>query len=72
MQIRKGTTGLAVQGINIGELRRLRVPVASENGQEKIAEAWEATRMAVNAAFDRSMAFQERFSNLLNTVLSIP
>ena len=72
MQIRKNTTGLAVQGINIGEVRRLRVPVASESGQKKIAEAWEATSMSVNAALDRSLAFQERFANLLNTVLSMP
>ncbi|WP_411872630.1 restriction endonuclease subunit S [Vulcanococcus limneticus] len=72
MQIRKNTTGLAVQGINIGEVRRLRVPVASESGQKKIAEAWEATSISVNAALDRSLAFQERFANLLNTVLSMP
>lgn len=72
MQIRKNTTGLAVQGINIGEVRRLRVPVASESGQKKIAEAWETTSMSVNAALDRSLAFQERFANLLNTVLSLP
>jgi len=71
MQIRKNTTGLAVQGINIGELRRLRVPMPPESEQKKIAEAWGETSMAVKAAFDRSVAFRQRFSNLLNTVLSM-
>lgn len=53
LQIRSHTTGLAVQGINIGELRRLRVPMITKAQQDRIADAIEITRVARQAAADR-------------------
>lgn len=53
-QIQAGTTGLAVQGLNIGELRRLKLPLPSTQDQNRIAKSWEASRSAIGEASKRT------------------
>ncbi len=45
-QITSKITGLAVQGINIGELRKIRIPIPDLNVQEKFASECIAIRIA--------------------------
>ena len=52
-QIAQLTTGLAVQGINIGELRRVQVPMVDKALQSELVEEVVALRAAIRAAVRR-------------------
>jgi type I restriction enzyme S subunit len=52
-QIRTHTTGLAVQGLNIGALRKLRIPVPSRRAQDAAAEMILEADRAVAIARER-------------------
>lgn len=71
-QIKASTTGLAVQGINIGELRRLKVPLASPEIQRRIEETWEASTEAVRAASAKSNQSALLLSSLASYCLLVP
>jgi type I restriction enzyme, S subunit len=58
-QIRANTTGLAVQGINLGALRRIRVPLPARPDQDRYADILEAARLGITAAIDRRSGHDE-------------
>jgi type I restriction enzyme S subunit len=53
-QIRSRITGLAVKGINIGELRQIQIPLPSRPKQNAIAEKLATVSAAQDAAAERS------------------
>lgn len=52
-QIAAFTTGLAVKGINIGELRRIRIPIVSPEEQQEVAQEVIDVRAAIRVIEDR-------------------
>jgi hypothetical protein len=62
-QLRSRITGLAVKGINIGELRQIQIPLPSRPKQNAIAEKLAAVSAAQKAAAEKSK--QQR--NLMST-----
>lgn len=68
-QIRKNTIGLAVQGINIGDLRKLKMPLPPVPEQQKIAEIWQASRNSVALASARRLGSRACFSRLMSIAL---
>ena len=67
-QVRVRITGLAVQGINLGELRKLKVPLPSENEQNSIAEKILRIEAAISSVQSEIDALQQLKKSLINQV----
>jgi type I restriction enzyme S subunit len=67
-QIRSNTTGLAVQGLNIGELRRLKVPILPQSAQDRIADIADVTKITTISADRRTRDVGALKYNLLREI----
>ncbi|HAM21425.1 MAG TPA: restriction endonuclease subunit S [Actinobacteria bacterium] len=63
-QIVAFTTGLAVKGINIGELRRIQIPIASLKEQQEVVQEVVAVRVATQE-IDKRLAQSEKVRKAL-------
>ncbi len=67
-QIQVRVTGLAVQGINLGELRKLPIPLPPRDMQEQIAERYEAASASLQAQ-DAHLRSAERMQHTLREAM---
>jgi type I restriction enzyme S subunit len=68
-QILSRITGLAVKGINIGELRKIQIPLPSRSKQDEIAEKLGAIANAQQAAKEKSRQQRDLMSVFTNSLL---
>jgi type I restriction enzyme, S subunit len=69
-QIKSKITGLAVQGINIGELRKIEIPILSREEQDKISDQILQIRNTIKEIENHLAASQKLKKQLLNKSLS--
>jgi type I restriction enzyme S subunit len=67
-QIAASITGLAVQGINIGELRRIRIPIVERERQQELVSEVIAIRDSIRAEQDRRDALRLVRSTMLRWI----
>lgn len=68
-QIATFTTGLAVQGINIGELRRIQIPLVESSLQAELVQEVVAIRKAMAAASVRRQRAADLMRNVLESLM---
>ncbi|MEI8041003.1 MAG: restriction endonuclease subunit S [Verrucomicrobiota bacterium] len=68
-QIQSRITGLAVKGINIGELRKIQIPLPTRRKQDVIAEKLEELAQAHKAAAENSMRLRSMLSASIENLL---
>lgn len=67
-QVKVRITGLAVQGINLGELRKLKIPLPPEQSQDEIAEKITSLKTVFLKSQESVNASQAIYKSLINQV----